>query len=220
MNKVLRVVLAIILGTSTFVYAADAPTVSVAFAALRHNLDFTKAQAGEPVELKLLRSVFVGDQNVIPRDSMIMAHVAKVENEGKHIRVHLVLDNAKVGAAEIPIRGIIVAMAPPVKQADLASDPQASMMRSIEPSRNDSARSSATDSNSAVSVATSLHKESGAPLALSEKSQGALDIDGKIEWNLTTPPPETIIESKGKKLTLESGMQVLIRMAQPKVAER
>lgn len=50
-------------------------------------------------------------------------------------------------------------------------------------------------------------------------SRGAIDIDARLDWNLATPPPETTIESKGKKLTLQAGTQVLIRMAQPKAAK-
>ncbi len=216
MNNRLRfaILLNLLLVSTTFF--AEAPAVTVAFTELRKPLDFTKLTVGETFDLKLLRSVFVKDVKVIPRDSLLKAHVAKVENEGKHIRVHMVLDSVKVGAADVPVQGIIVAMAPNPRH-DLSDDPQFSMMRSTEPIRNDPDRSNSTESNAAVGVATKLHKEGGQPLAFNENSQGMTDIEGKLDWNLKSPPPETIVESKGKKLTLPFGTQVLIRMAQPKL---
>jgi hypothetical protein len=197
-------------------FSQDAQPVSNAFAELKHALDFSKAEAGQTVEFRLLRSIAVKDQIAVPRDSIMKAHVSKVDRDGKHIRVHLVLDSVKVGSADISVQGIIAAVAPAPK-LDLASDPHFGMMASNEPIRNDPGKTSATEANAAVNVATQLHHEGGTPINLNEKSQGAMDIEAKLEWDVTTPQPETIIESKGKKLTLETGTQILIRMAPPKM---
>jgi hypothetical protein len=202
--------------TATNLFSADPPPVSHVFAELKHSLDSSKAEVGQMIELKVLKSVVVKNQTVIPRDSIIKAHIAKVEKEGKHIRVHVVLDKATIGSTDIPVQGIIAAIAPQPK-LDLASDPHYGMMGSNQATRNDPARNTDSESNAAVGVATKLHQEGGSPLSLNEKSQGAIDIDAKIDWDVSSPPPETIVESRGKKFILEAGTQVLIRMAEPKL---
>ncbi|MCU1283979.1 MAG: hypothetical protein JWO13_329 [Acidobacteriales bacterium] len=196
-------------------FAIADPPVSLAFAEFKHSLDFSKAEAGQIVELRLLKNVVVDNRVAIPRDSIVKAHIAAVEKEGKHLRIQLALDAAKVGASDVGIVGIIVAIAPAPK-LDLAADPHASMLSSNEATRNDSSRNMDSESNAAVGAALKLHHENGSPLGLNERSQGAIEIEAKLDWNVASPPPVTIIESKGKRLTLEAGTQVLIRMAEPK----
>jgi len=190
--------------------------VTNAFVSLTTKIDSQNVQKGDTVDLKVLREIDVNGRTVIPRDAQIVGHIAEVL-EGKRPQLSLVVDKAVLkNKREIPLQGIIVAIAPPAERADAAANPEMSMMRSQEPTRNDPATSSAT-ANSSVAAATELHLEGRGPaLSLSADSQGAIGFDNAmtLTWQLQQPPPVTVITAK-KRFVLERGTQMLIRMAPP-----
>lgn len=206
-------VLAVLL-LSTVAALADPPPVTIAFVELRHSLDFAKAEPNQPIELVLAKSIEVDHRVIAPRGSIMHAHISVAEKDAKHPRISLVLDDIQVGDKKIPITGIIAAIAPK-SGADLSSDAHYGMMASNEPKGIDPNRAVSTEANGATSVAAKLNKEGDHGFNLNADSQGANGIDAKLEWNLATPPPTTVVEAKGKKLTLDAGTQMLIRMAQP-----
>jgi hypothetical protein len=54
---------------------------------------------------------------------------------------------------------------------------------------------------------------------LTEDSQGAIGYEGiSISWHLSIPPPLTEFRSKSKKVKLQAGTQMLLRMALPRRA--
>ena len=209
-----RSVFSALLFLSALAVCADPPPVTIAFVELRHSLDLSKAEAGQIIELQLVRSVEAEHRTVAPSGSIVHAHISAVEKDVKHPRISLVLDDVQVGQKKIPITGIIAAIAPK-PGADLAGDAQYGMMATTEPVRNDPSRSVSTESNAATAVATKLNKQGDSGLSLSADSRGAIGIDAKLDWNLASPPPVTVIEAKSKHLTLESRTQMLIRMAPP-----
>jgi len=204
---------------ATLAVCADPPPVTIAFVELRHALDLFKAEANQPVELVLAKAIEVDHRVVAPSGSIVHAHISAVDKEAKHPRVSLVLDDVQVGEKKIPITGIVAAIAPR-SGADLSNDAHYGMMASTEPTRtNDPSRSVGTEANAATSMASKLNKEGDHGFSLRSDSQGAIGIDAKLDWTLASPPPVTVIEAKGKKLTLESGTQMLIRMATPSVSQ-
>lgn len=198
---------------------AQAPAVTLAFAALTRSIDSQKAEAGQPVPLKLLRNITAGGNVLIARGTPLSAHVAKVESVGKHTILSLVLDQAlPANGKPIPLQGIIVALAK-VEDRSLASDPQASMLRSLEPTTESTTERNAS-SGAAVATAQLGREGAGPALSLEPTSQGALGYDNvTLSWELKQPPPATILSAKSKRLVLTSGTQVLIRMATPRPPE-
>ena len=198
-----------------FALAADPPPVSLVFVELKHQLDFSKAEAGQTVELTLARDLVVEKRVVAQKGALLISHVERVNALGKHLRLHLVLDHINVGERKIDVTGIVVAIAPG-SHADLANDPHYGMMASNQPNRNDPDRMVSSEASPATGVAAKLHKSGDISFNLQEDSQGVIGMDAKLEWVLDSPPPVTVIEAKSKKFTLEPGTQMLIRMAQPK----
>jgi hypothetical protein len=192
---------------------ADPPPVTIAFVELRHSLDFAKAELNQPVELVLAKAIESDHRVIAPTGSVIHAHISAVDKDAKHPRISLVLDDIQVGNQKVGVTGIIAAIAPKAG-ADLSNDAHYGMMASNEPKGIDPNRAISTEANGATSMASKLNKEGDHGFSLNADSAGAIGIDAKLDWNLATPPPATVIEAKGKKLTLEARTQMMIRMAQ------
>ncbi len=208
--------LAFLLALAVISFAADPPPIALAFVELRHGFDLSKAEVNQQLELELSKPIEDSHRIVVPRGAIIHARVSAVDKSSKHPRVSLVLDDIELNGKKIPITGIIAAIAPRAG-ADLASDAHYGMMASNEPISRDPNRSVSTEADAAVSTATKLNKEGDHGISLAADSSGAIGIDAKLDWQLATPPPATVIEAKGKHLTLLSRTQMLIRMAPPRV---
>lgn len=103
------------------------------------------------------------------------------------------------------------------------------MMHSNEPKMTGSGAGSAASSGtlspsskagSTAAVATAnLKGRMDEPFLLDENSQGAVGYEGlSLSWGLASPPPFTVFACKRKNLKLESGTQMLLRMASPRLA--
>jgi hypothetical protein len=78
--------------------------------------------------------------------------------------------------------------------------------------------SSKASSSAAVATAD-LKGRIDEPFLLDEKSQGAVGYEGlSLSWGLASPPPFTVFACKSKNMKLESGTQMLLRMAPPRLA--
>jgi hypothetical protein len=196
--------------------AADPPPVTLAYVELRHGFDLSKAEVGQPLELELAKPIEVDHRTIAPARSIMHAHISAVDKDSKHPRVSLVLDDIQLGDKKIAITGIIAAIAPRAG-ADLGNDASYGMMASNEPKGMDPNRAISTEANGATSVAAKLNKEGDSGFSLAADSHGAIGIDARLDWQLATPPPATVIEAKGKHLALGTGTQMLVRMAPPRV---
>lgn len=220
MNRASQLLLAVLAlavsGLSISAFAADPPQVTLAYVELRHTLDLSKAEVGQQLELELARPIEVEHHTVAPRGAIMHAHISAIDKDSKHPRVSLVLDDIQVKEAKIAVTGIIAAIAPRAG-ADLGNDAHYGMMASNEPKGMDPNRAISTEANAATSTAAKLNKEGDSGYSLSADSRGAIGIDATLDWQLTTPPPVTVVEAKGKHLTLGAGTQMLIRMAPPRL---
>lgn len=208
----------------------DQPPVTKVFATLPTAIDSKTATKGDEITLLTLNDISVGPRVIIPKGTKIAGYLANVINRDKQepkTFLAIAIDRAIVKDGDIPLQGIIAAIAAP--QTALPEDPTYAMMHSNEPkmvgSRTSSVSSSGTlppsskaSSNSAVATA----EFKGAPesgLFLTEDSQGAIGYENiEISWHLSIPPPLTIIATKAKNLKLLAGTQVLLRMVPPRVA--
>ena len=208
------------------------PPVSIAFAALVKSVDAKTSAVGDELTLRTLKDLFVDGQLIIPKDSRLVGRVAGANTKGKDEPksvLSLVIDKAVLAnGVEIPVQGIIVAVAAPEKS--LSSDPTYAMMHSNEPKMIGSGArgtastgslppSSKASSNAAVATAE-MKGHLDEPLMLTEDSQGAFGYDGlTISWHLAMPPPLSVFTSKAKNVRLEANTQLLIRMAQPRLPQ-
>jgi len=211
------------------------PPVSTMLAVLTNSLESRSATVGQEFTLKTISDVVVASKLVIPKGSRVLGHVTAAATKGKdqsQSELELVIDKAvRADGSEITLQGIIAALAAPQNDS-LADDPNYGMLHSNEPAQRISAAGSvgsgggasttlpaASKASSTAAVATAnlkgpLDKSS----ILDENSQGAIGYDDfSIAWRLITPPPITVIRSKGKNVKLKAGTQMLLRMAPPRM---
>lgn len=201
------------------------PPVSKVFAVLATTLDSTTTARGDDVSLTTINDVVVDGRVVIPKGTSLLGHIGGVISKGKDEPksvLAIVIDKALTSSGEIPLQAIIVAVAAPKKS--LPEDPTYGMMHSREPKMVGSgvASGSASPSSKAGSTAAvataQLKGRAEEPLQLTEESQGVFGYEGVVvSWHLSMPPPLTIFGSKSKRLRLEAGSQLLLRMAEPRV---
>ena len=114
----------------------------------------------------------------------------------------LSIDKAITENGEVPLQAIIVALAAPRR-----SDSDATVApgtNSANRSKPDPPPRSEIDSHDVT-------------LLLADNAQGAFGFeDVTISWHLSIPPPLTVLATRGKRLRIEAGSQVLLRMMPPK----
>lgn len=206
--------------------SAQTPSVTKAFAVLAVSLDTNTTAKGDDVSLTTISDVVVNGRVVLPKGTSIIGHIGGVISKGKDEPksvLAIVIDKAFTTAGEIPLQGIIVAIAAPKKS--LPDDPTYGMMHSREPKMVGSGVASGTaspssKSSSTAAVATAqLKGRADEALQLTEESQGAFGYEEEvfISWHLSIPPPLTVFATKSKRLRLEAGSQMLLRMAEPRL---
>ncbi|HEV8587307.1 MAG TPA: hypothetical protein VGQ72_00415 [Pyrinomonadaceae bacterium] len=210
--------------------ADKAPQVTKVFAALVTPIDTRTSVRDEEVTLTTINDVVVNSKVIIPKGAKIVGHVAGVLSKGKDEPksvLAIAIDRAIGNGSDIPLQAIIVAIAAP--QKSLTDGPTYGMMHSNEPKMSGSTTSGVTSSgtlpasskaSSTATVATAqLKSAQDQPFLLNDDSQGAIGYeDVAISWHLTIPPPLTIFATRGKRLRLEAGSQVLLRMVPPKIS--
>jgi hypothetical protein len=211
MRRLISVPLVLILLT----LAAGAQQAAIAFCALDHTLDFKTAKAGDRLGLHLTRDLVVNGKTLMLHGTPLNATVVDVKNE---IAVSIVLEKATPKSGQdVRLMGIIAALAAPPD--DLSGDPFYGMSRSNEPTQRtgNAAISSSANSGAAVQTAN-LKRENGPKSNLQEDSSGAIGIDGlKLSWVLDKAPATTVMTAKKKNFKLQSGTEVLLRMAPPQM---
>ena len=209
------------------------PPVSTLIGVLTSSLESRSATAGQEFTLKTISDVVVEGQLIIPRGSRVLGHVTEAVTKGKdqsHSELSLVIEKAvRPNGSEVPLQGIIAALAAPQNNS-LSDDPTYGMLHSNEPTQRISASSTvgsaggasttlpaASKADSTAAVATAKLKGAmDQPTVLDADSRGAYGYeDFSIAWHLITPPPTTVISSKGKNVKLKSGTQMLLRMTPP-----
>ena len=212
------------------------PAVSTLIGVLTSSLESRSATVGQEFTLKTISDVMVGGQLVIPRGSRVLGHVTEAVTKGKdqaQSELSLVIEKAvRPNGSEVPLQGIIAALAAPPQSNSLSDDPTYGMLHSNEPAQRISASSTvgsssgsstalpaASKASSTAAVATAnLKGAMDQPTVLDADSQGAYGYeDFSMAWHLITPPPITVISSKGKNVKLKSGTQMLLRMTPPRL---
>ncbi len=212
---------------------ASGQKVTSAFAILMTSIESKTATIGQELSLRTVSDVSVKGQVVIPKGSIILAHVSDVQSKSKdqaQTALAIIIEKArKTDGVEIPLEAIIAAIAAP-KDNSLTSDPAYGMLHSNEPrmtgagagnaSRTgDLTASSKAGATSAVATADLKGPMEGGFL-LDENSSGAIGYEGlALSWGLAAPPPFTIFVSKNKSIKLSAGTQILLRMAPPRLPQ-
>lgn len=178
------------------------------FATLETTVDTLTVARDDGFTLITMNDVGVGGKTVIPKGSKIVGHVVGVTNKGRDASksvLALSIDNAITESGEIPLQAIIVAVAAP-KKSD--TDAPVSTGRAV------------SSQQKSGSPARPLLNPADVTLLLSDNDQGAYGFeDVTISWHLSIPPPFTILATRSKRLKLEAGSQVLVRMMPPQPAK-
>ena len=225
--------LSFLVSTSLIAQTRNSPPVSTVFVVLTSSLESKNATAGQEIVLRTISDVVVDGETVIPKGSKMLGRITQVITKGKNGSqsvLAIVIDKAvKEDGAETPVQAIIAAVAAP-RDGSLSSDATYGMLHSNEPKMTSSGLgavagtgtlppSSKASSTAAVATAD-LKGRMDEPLLLDENSQGAIGYEGlSLAWGLTSPPPFTVFASKSKNLRLETGTQMLLRMAPPRLAK-
>jgi len=180
--------------------------VAKVFATLETSIDTMTSSRDDGFMLVTINDVGVGGKIVIPKGSKIVGHVAGVTNKGKDASksvLGLLIDKAITSNGDVPLEAIIVAVAAPKT-----------------PEAQSSASTGANVSNQARTNAPARTVRGGdVTLLLEDNAQGAFGFeDVSLSWHLSIPPPLTILATRGKRLRLEAGSQMLLRMMPPKSA--
>ncbi|HXD32315.1 MAG TPA: hypothetical protein VN643_14435 [Pyrinomonadaceae bacterium] len=205
------------------------PQVSNLLAVLTKAVETKTAKPGDEVILRSISDLSVDGQIVIARGSQltgkIIEAIAKDKDNPDTFLAFSVEKAVLKNGNEIPLQAIVAALAAP-RKGSLADDPTLGMLHSNEPKMVGGATSTSSSGNlgassksssSAAVAAANLFGKLDQPTVLDADSQGAVDIEGlQITWRLLAPPPVTVISSKSKNLKLETGTQVLLRMATPR----
>jgi hypothetical protein len=210
MRRIIAVPLMLLLLT----LAGAAQQAAVGFCTLDQTLDFKMAKAGDKIALHLTRDLVVNEKTVMPRGTALSATVVDAK-DGNAVSIVLGKATPKPGQ-DVPLMGIIAAVATPPD--DLSGDPFYSMNHSSEPTqRTGNAATSVASSGAAVQTAI-LKRKNDPKSNLQEDSSGAIGIDGlKLNWVLDKPPATTVMTAKKKNFKLNSGTEVLLRMAPPQM---
>ena len=230
--RLLTLTFILIFSASVIAQIRDSPPVSTVFAVLTKSVESKSATVGQELNLRTISEIVVDGQVIIPLGSRLVGHVAEVITKGKdepQSALSIVIDKAiKPEGAEISVQAIIAAIAAPQNNS-LSSDPTYGMMHSNEPkmigagpggATSSGGLSSVSKTSSTAAVATANIKgRMDEPLILNQNSQGAVGYEGlSLSWHLMAPPPVTVFSSKGKNVKLETGTQMLLRMAPPHAA--
>jgi hypothetical protein len=179
--------------------------VAKVFATLETSVDTLTNARDDTFTLITMNDVGVGGRIVIPKGSKIVGHVVGVTNKGRDASksvLALSIDNALTKSGDIPLQAIIVAVAAP-KKSDTDATVSTSKRVSNQPKSGTPARPQLSPGD--------------VTLLLSDDDQGAYGFeDVTISWHLSIPPPLTILATRGKRLKLDAGTQVLLRMMPPK----
>jgi hypothetical protein len=178
--------------------------VAKVFATLETTVDTFTIARDDTFTLVTMNDVAIGGKIVIPKGSKIVGHVAGVTNKGRDASksvVALSIDKALTANGEIPLEAIIVALAAP-KKSDADTTVSTSRVLPNQPKSGAPSRP--------------LLSPADVTLLLSDNDQGAYGFeDVTISWHLSIPPPLTILATRAKRLKLDAGSQVLLRMMPP-----
>lgn len=209
--------------------SSESPPITKVFAILTTAIDSKTSSKGDEIALRTLNDISVDGRVVIPKGAKLTGRLLNVINKSKEepkTFFTITIDKAILKDGEVLLQAIIVAIAAP--PAALPEDPTYAMLHSNEPkmvgSRNSSVGSSGTlppsskaSSNAAVAAAE-LKGAHEPTLLLTEDSQGAIGYeDVQMYWDLSVPPPLTVLETKAKNLKFAAGTQMLLRMARPRL---
>jgi hypothetical protein len=180
--------------------------VAKVFATLETSVDTLTSARDDGFTLVTMNDVTVGGKIVIPKGSKIVGRVAGVTNKGKDASksiLGLLIDKAVTENGDVPLQAIIVAVAAPKRsESESSSSPNANAPNQLK--TNGPPR-------------TVIH-ENDVTLLLADSDQGAFGFeDVNISWHLSIPPPLTILATRAKRLRLEAGSQMLLRMMPPKI---
>jgi len=172
--------------------------VAKVFVTLETSVDTFTSARNDEFTLVTINDVAVSGKVLIPKGSKIVGHVAAVNSKGKNSPksvLGLVIDKAVTENGDVPLQAIIGAIATPKKPES---------------------ESTATNASNQLRPAA---KSGDVILRLDENAQGAVGFeDLTISWHLSIPPPMTILATRGKRLRIEAGSQMLLRMLPPKAA--
>lgn len=215
-------------GLSVFLFACAAsqraqtptpPPVLTVFAVLSTTVDTNTSARGDEVLMTTVNDVVVGGTIMMPKGSKLVGHVggiiSKHKEEPKSV-IAIAIDRVVTNGTDQPLQAIIAAVAAPRKA--LPEDPTGRVMHSNEQKTTGATVPGRTSAgNLPVPNKTSQNAGVGdQQFVLTENSQGAYGYeDVAISWHLTVPPPLTIFATKAKRLRLESGTQLLLRMFPP-----
>ncbi len=181
--------------------------VTKVFATLEASIDTLINARDDRFTLVTMNDVVVNSRIVIPKGAKILGHVAGVTNKGKEAPksvLALSIDGAVTDAGEIPLQAIIAAVAAPKK-----SESNTSMAQ----------RSTVSNGSKSSAPPRNLVNSGDVSLLLADNDQGAFGFeDVTISWHLSIPPPLTILATRAKRLRLEAGSQMLLRMMPPKTS--
>jgi len=173
--------------------------VAKVFVTLKTSVDTLTAARDDTLTLVTINDLTVSGKVVIPKGSKIVGHVVAVASKGKHSAksvLGLSIDKAVTENGDVPLQAIIVAVATPKNPSE-----------------------SATTNASNQPNAKAADKSGDVALLLGENDQGGFGFeDLTISWHLTIPPPMTILATRAKRLRIEAGSQMLLRMIPPKTA--
>jgi hypothetical protein len=185
----------------------NAPEVARAFAVLETSVDTLLAARDDGFTLITITDVTIGGKLIIPKGSKIVGRVAGITTKGKDSSksvLGLLIEKAVTEKGDVPLEAIIVAVAAPKKSE---SEPSGSMRTSVSNQRKNTAPPGTATNSADVN------------LLLADNDQGAIGFeDLSLSWHLSIPPPVTIFATRGKRLRLEAGSQMLVRMLPPKAA--
>lgn len=181
--------------------------IAKVFATLETTVDTLTTGRDDGFIMVTMNDVGVGGKIVIPKGSKIVGHVAGVTNKGRDASksvLGLSIDKAVTESGEITLQAIIVALAAPRK-----SDPDTSV-----------AATNGANRSKPGPPSRLLPDTSDVTLLLADNAQGAIGFeDVTISWHLSIPPPLTILATRGKRLRIAAGTQVLLRMMPPQPAK-
>jgi len=174
-------------------------------ATLETPLDTQTSARDHGFTLVAINDVSVGGTIIIPKGSKIIGHVAGVTNKGKDASksvLGLSIDRAVTAKGDVPLQAIIVALAAPKKSES-----------------DSSVTTGASVSNQPKTPPRTTTNSGDVSLLLADNDQGAFGFeDVSISWHLSIPPPLTILATRAKRLRIEAGSQMLLRMMPPKPA--
>jgi hypothetical protein len=198
--------LALLLTGAASAQTSDGLQVTKVFTTLEASIDTLTSARDDRFSLVTMSDVVVNGKVIIPKGAKIIGHVAGVTSKGKDAAksaLALSIDRAVTNAGEISLQAIIAAVAAPKK-----SDSEASMPQGTNSSNQSKAGTSQRNAVSSGDVT----------LLLADNDQGAIGFeDVTISWHLSIPPPLTILVTRGKRLRIEAGSQMLLRMMPPKI---